>query len=467
MNVLLIQPPEAVPPVPPRGPAGFNAHPLLPPWDLMCLQTHLSQRSRHIATLLDARFFTSMETELVAAVRKVADPVVVIVNTTTEGLGQAMGLINILKRAFPSLPVGLCGQHPSEFPEAAMDLPRVDYVLAGDPEPILHSLLDFFTVETRLQHVPGLLFRGSPAREARWLNDLNSLTLPDWHEPFIAAYAGLPGSGGCSIHVRLTRGHTRCPADRAWGLASEPLRSWRMDRLASCLQKASDKGVAEVFLDDPPGIWTPARLDQWCAALAQVRNVIPWSLQLLPTLLSPDTMDQMRLSLCRRVVFLLPSCDRANLLKYGCALDENELARTFLLLRQYGIEPQAELWLGGPEEPPGAGRRAIHRLRALGFPAYSLRAFPCRLEAPICADVRTGLPPPLEAWTRWACDPWNTARPQAVWGGSERITPLDSEMQAVLRTVETHPLRLLKQGWDTLRSGHFLKSVAASIRLRA
>ncbi|HRZ12956.1 MAG TPA: hypothetical protein P5567_10940 [Kiritimatiellia bacterium] len=466
MNVLLIQPPEAAPAVPTRSLPRTAQRVARPPWDLMCLQAYLSQRSRHVADVVDARFFSTLEPELLAAARRVPSPRVAILYTETEGLGQAMGVLDTLKRAFPTLPVGLCGPHPSQFPEAAIRLPRVDFVLAGDPEPILHSLLDYFTVETRIQHVPGLLLPGAPPKKAHWLPDLNSLTLPDWHDAFLAAYAGAPGSGGCVAELRLSRGHTGCPADRAFGLAGEPLRLWRMDRLAACIQRASDKGVAEVFLADPPGVWTPARLDQWCEALVQTRNVIPWSLQLLPTFLSPDAIYQMARTLCRRVVFLLPSCERNNLLQYGCTLDAPGLARTFEDLREAGIEPQVESWMGGPEEPPGAGRRIVRMLGDLKFPPFTLRAFPCRLDAPICREVQADGPPPLAAWTSWAGDPWNRPRPQAVWGGSEYITRLDAEMQTVLRTVENHPVRIVRQGWEALRTGQFLKLVAQGMRLR-
>ena len=466
MNVLLIQPPDAAPLVRPRRLRGPFSIPLSPPWDLLCLQTYLSQRSGHIASLVDARFFSSLETELPAALRSFPAPGLVIVNTATAEIGQVLGLLDIIKRAFPALPAGLCGQHPSQFPESAMALPRVDYVLAGDPEPILHSLLDCFTVETRRQRIPGLLMKGSEPKQAHWLKDLNSLNLPDWQSVFLAAYTGPPGLGGCMVRARLSRGHTHCPADRAFGGGREPFRLWRMDRFASCMQRASDKGIGEIFLADPPGFWTPARLDQWCQVLAEVRNAVPWGLQMLPTLLSEDAINQMRLLLCRRVVFLLPSCDRSNLRKYGCILDARELARMFEALRRAGIHPHAEVWMGGPEEPAGERHRVVRMLRALGFPSFSLHPFPYELDAPICKEIEEEGPDPLEAWNRWALDPWNLPRPQAFWGGPEKTMALDADIQAAIRTVEGHPVRLLKQGWQALRAGQVFRALTQSARLR-
>ncbi|MBU1693197.1 MAG: hypothetical protein KJ726_11390 [Verrucomicrobia bacterium] len=420
-----------------------------------------------MASLLDTRFYSSIETELLAAVRQVPEPRVAILNTATSGLGQTMGLLDILKRAFPSLPTGLCGPHPSQFPEAALALPRTDFVLAGDPEPILHSLLDFFTMETRLHRVPGLISQGSGSKHAHWLGDLNSLYLPDWQGIFLSAYAGAPGSGGCRINARLSRGHTRCPADRAFGAAREPLRIWRLDHFASCMQKATNKGLAELFLADPPGVWTPTRLDHWCDALLQVRNAIPWGLQLLPTFLSSDTISRMHAAQCRRVVFLLPSCDRVNLRKYGCILDARELAQTLRLLEQSGIQPHAEVWMGGPEERLGEPRRVVRMLGALGFPSFSLHPFPCQIEAPICKEIESDAPPPLTDWTRWALDPWNLPRPQAIWGGAEAAARMDAEFHAVIRAIEGHPGRILRQSWRALRSGQFFRTVAQGLRLRA
>ena len=448
MNVLLIQPPQPPAAVRSRSsleaqrPEGVAERPAFsPPWSLLCLNAYLQQRTRHAPFLIDARFFSNLETDIAEYVRQLPEAQVAVVEATTTGLGQVMQILDVLKRSFPRLVTALCGQHASQFPAQALTLPRVDFVLAGDPEPILHSLLDNFDTPTRLKRTPGLLYGDSESQTASWLNDLNSLSLPEGHGFFWSAYAGRPGSGGCRLEVRLTRGHTRCPADRAFGGAGIPLRAWRPERLAGFIQKTSDTGVSHFLLTDPPGVWTPERLAEWCRMLVRQRNSIPWSMQLLPTHLSEPAVHSMAQAQCRTVGFIFPSCEPDVLKKYGCLLGPGDLDDTFALLREYGIRPQSEFWAGGPEEPAGEHRRLARALRHLKFKDFSLELFPCRPDAPLYRELRGQGAPKLEDWIRWACDPWNHERPLAVWGGPDQVAVWDQQFQRLLRGAQRSMFR--------------------------
>ncbi len=445
MNVLLIQPPDSPPAVaslePPPGDSRLFSY----PWNLLCLRSYLLEHTRHLCTLVDCRFFANLEVELIQAVESAPGASVAVVNTTSLGLGQTAAVLDILKREYPDIRTVVCGQHPSQFPEHVGTMPRVDFGLAGDAESILRNLLDYIDVEQRLRRIPGLILPGERAPKAYWLPDLRSLSLPDWKGIFWKGYG--VGSNHSTVRVlaRLSRGHTHCPSDRASGDAHEPLRFWPIDRMAAALQRCGHLGVTEVMISDPAGIWTTDRLSHWCSALDAVRNVQPWSLQLLPTHLSEDAVYSLQRTLCTRVEFLYPSCDPAVLRHYGCVISPRELSQTIDLLRGSNIRVHTRFWMAGPEERPGERERVVRTIRSLDFCNYSLHPFPFVLDSPIYQDFAEASATHLDDWVQWSRDPWIMERPVPLWGGAMAAMDLEEDFDWIQRKVQHHPQRLFKR----------------------
>ncbi|MBN1269644.1 MAG: cobalamin-dependent protein, partial [Kiritimatiellae bacterium] len=161
MKVLLVQPPDPPAPVKPVALAGADPPLFAPPWDLLCLRSYLLLHTRHLAAVIDCRTFADLETELAEAIRAEAEPRLLVVSTTSHALGQSAAVLEIARRDFPGMKTVLCGEFPSQFPEQVAAVTRVDYALAGDPEPILRNLLDYMDVPQRLQRVPGLIREGA------------------------------------------------------------------------------------------------------------------------------------------------------------------------------------------------------------------------------------------------------------------------------------------------------------------
>lgn len=450
VNVLLIQPPDTACRAVPRRYA-VPSDPICPPWDLLCLQAYLNRKTTHVASLLDAQFLTDLDEQLPPILSSCPVPDLAVIWTPLMGLGQAMATTGVLRRHCPSARVALCGPFPSLFPEAAAQLDAPDFLIAGDPEPILHHLLDTFQTPSRWERIPGLTRRGAEPGAPRWLSDLNGLVLPEWDRETLLSYASPAHFHKAVLRIRITRGHTGCPADRAFGGAGEPLRTWRLDRLAACVQRASDKGVAEVAVSDPPGIWTPTFLDQWCAALLRVRNGTPWSLRLLPTLLTDDSIDALVASRCARVVFIVPSADPDHLRKYGCVLTRRQFAATLAELQRRKLQPHLEIWLGGPEERRGERHRVVRLLKGLGFPPFVLRPFPDEPDAPLVKEIEAEQFSDISDWVRWACNPWNAPRPRSLWSDDADVARLERDMYYVMREVLAQPVMLGRQISAALR----------------
>lgn len=457
MNVLLIQPPDPPPAVPDESPANGQPRSFSPPWALLCLRSYLLEHTRYTCEFIDCRLLRDLEEGLVSLIRGTRHLVLAVVNTSSLGLGQAAAVLDIVKRNFPGLATAICGQHPSEFPEHGSSLPRADFSMAGDPEPILRNLLDHLDVPQRLSRVPGLACGEGQVPTPYWLDNLKSLSLPDWQGVLWPAYRRGPDSSHCQALVRLTRGHTRLPADRAFGNKSQPLREWPLDRLALTVQKAGSAGISEVLLVDPPGVWTPERLDSWCRALHRVRNTQPWGARFLPTLINLSTLDLMRIVNCRRIEFLFPSCDPGVLRNYGCVLTPAEILDGMRQLNEAGIEVHLHFWLNGPEEGPNEADRVSSLIRALEFPPYSLHPYPFHLDSPVYADYANAAATHISDWVQWSRDPWILERPVSLWGGAAGAERFARECAIIHRTVRRHPWRVLRKAIRALRTTNWIE----------
>lgn len=437
--------------------ASVPAPPSAPPWDLLCLRAYLQSRTRHSATLVDARTFTDFERELVEALRAVPAPFALVVYCEPLSVGETAAVLEIARRHFARLTTVVCGPFPSQFPAEAASALRTDYALAGDPEPILRNLLDHLDVPQRLARVPGLLRAGATVRP-HWLERLDPLSLPDWTGLFWPAYERRWPRAALCAEARWSRGHTGEPGDRAFSEAGAPLRLWPADRMAQMIQKAAAFGLQEVFLTDPPGLWTRARLATWCAALDRARVTQPWGLRLLPRALSEDDAAQLAWAHCRRIELLFPSAHPDVWPAYGCEPDLAALARTVDLLRAHQIRVEARFWIGGPEARRGEADRIASLVRLLRYPPTTLEAFPVSFDSPLYREFGAAPGAPrLADWIRWARAPWMRERPVPLWGGPDAARVLRAAMARARRAVARSPQRAIQRAVAAVRSRPWIR----------
>ncbi len=460
MHVVLIQPPDPAPTVEPMDSSYGSASQITPSIELLNLLSYLRNHTRHSCSFIDTRLLQDPEQHLISSIRNSPSPRIAVLAVTTEGLGAAAGILELLRKHEPALRIVAVGSHPSSHPEFALALSQVHVALCGDPEPLLHHYLEYADIPNRLQKTPGIAMRGGPATTAFWNSDLKGISLPDFQGVPWAGYSVPAPRKGSIASIRLSRGHTKEPADRAMGLGGEPLRIWPFDRVAAALHKCAALGIVDVFLGDPIGFWNEARIQDWCAAMNLANNTQPWSFQMMPMALNRDTLVVLHESWCRRIEVVFPSCSPEVLERFGVQFDDDALSETIFRLQDLEIEVEARIWVGGPEEGKGEAERIVRTLSLLGFMPYSLHAFPYRFDAPMQKEVSSMVArPSLAEWIAWSGNPWSEKKPVLLWGGADAAARIEETMQAAERAVQRHPKRRILRIAQALQSLNPIRSL--------
>lgn len=444
MNVVLIQPPD-----PPRGfseeyQLESESRHLSPDWDLLSLAAFLRRRTQFYPHYLDTRLLFDLRKDLIGAIQEIGAVDFAIVKANCLSLGPVAAVLDILKRYFPKIKTVICGEYPSQFPEKAAIMPRVDYALAGDPELIFQALCRHISFPQRLKMIKGLIVGQSGlTTEPQWLRNLAPLHLPTWDDLFVNAYRSGFRKHTLHFHMRISRGHSHTPSDRAAPAMNEPLRIWNLDRLAAFVKESAAHRVSQIIFTDPPGVWTQGRLEAWCQSLKRINNFQPWRFQTLPMDLDESQLDLLIASGCSEVNLVFPSCRPEVLSRYGCEIYRKDIFHIITELQRADIKTRAHFWLGGPEESSGEARRVLHMIRSLNYIPYALHPFPFHLDSFLYRESCMEQTPHIDEWVDWAANPWLIKQPAPFWRGEGAVSLINNDARCIHNRMKHSPRRWL------------------------
>lgn len=428
MHVMLIQPPvHTIQPadLPPGEPPA-------PPWDLVGLHSYLLSRTGHQSIFFDARLYKNWVEAIDQQLPYDTHQLVVVVRARAFEWPATLQVLRTIRERAPQAMRVLCGPLATACPEICVQHQEVDAALVGDPELTLRALLENRYATGRLRQLPGLALRGRTAQPV-WMPDLSPLPPPAWENLPWKSYLA-HARGGLRTLMRLSRGHPGQPADRATGGANEPLRIAPLERLTASFGRGAHLGVVETLVVDPPGLWTTDQLRAWCRALQEVHNTHPWSLQLLPRVLSPGEGDDLREAGCRRVELILPSSRPGELARFGVRGDGPALRTAVQSVVDSGLEVLMRVWLGGPSEGPKEREQWLRLLQNLRFPPVRFQPFPFALDAPMVREVTP--PPGTPTLNAWLSQVDQAQAPAMAWGGAEghrRAQALGADLAQTVR----------------------------------
>lgn len=433
MHILIIQPPDFSRDFADASHDPEAVTPFAPAWDILKLMGYLREKTRYTLRLLDLRLYESPEQTLQQALEEDPAPGAALLLAETTGFGFSTGILELLKRHAPNLPVALFGPQPTAFLQETMQLPSVQFAVCGDPERPVQLLLDTLDLPARWKRIPGLAYAGHLPETPHWDTAAHHETRPAFDLIFWPAYRREFQPHAVRIaEMRISRGHTGLPCDQHLDLDHAPFHVYSLEGSAKALAQCNHLEIDLIKLLDPPGCWTPDRLKAWCSALSSAHNGQGWTFTMLPAVVHELQAEELAAAECRHVEFCFPAASMEGLKAFGCILEPEDLSKTVERLSAFGVGARFVFYLAGPY---GGEQETSDLLRWIrSHPEIPFSLLPTPL-LPASAMYRTQVPLQeqqfLDQQLRWARAPWMATRPVPVWRGEEGVEEARRIVQVV------------------------------------
>lgn len=460
MNILLLEPP--MPNGQPEARSLFKQRDvyLSAPWIILCIRAYIMGHTRHHCTLsICDDIAEQSETLLETLLPYMHSQDLIAIHASTHNVPVVNNILDTIKKHNKNIPTALFGSFPSIYPALAQKMEHCDFVVSGDPEPILRNILDFMDVPQRMSHTPGLSIKEGKPKPAAWLPSLDTLSLPEW-ERIHSSRTKKESSTFKIATARLSRGHPKTPAARAEESQQEPLRIWSYHKIIQCFQTCSIEGISLVALEDSPAFWTSERLNEWCVSATEMKNVQPWSIQLFPQEITKQKAEQLYQANCRRVHFVIPSCQSTIIKAFNGSLDFKPLSHSIKELRRLHIEPQFKVWLGGPEEMANEVKGVLAFLRHFSHVKTILLPFPYHENSALFASVSDSKKgATLAEIMEWLSKPSSENVPVQFWSGQKGVDFTTAAINYLAKTITRSPVLYLREWWKKARSIDLIQGI--------
>lgn len=276
------------------------------------------------------------------------------ISSTLFGFQDVIKVSAILKEENPQALIVLGGLCSVISPELILQkLPDIDLAVQGEGERPMCELCDFLLKQKNLREIKGIASRGNEGIFYNPQNeylDLDQLSFPAYgllnikhyhiHPPFglYPPAMSMETSRGCAFNCEFC------------GLS----KSYRARNIESVVDEISylkkTYGVNEIYFVDHTFTISEERIQNLCRLIMDRRIKIHWTCRTRIDCLSPETLQAMKRSGCYVISYGVESGSEKILRNLNKGITVEDIKRTILLTKKYGIRSIAYMIVGSPGE---------------------------------------------------------------------------------------------------------------------
>jgi radical SAM superfamily enzyme YgiQ (UPF0313 family) len=301
----------------------------MPPLGLMYLAAYVERCTEHEVKILDMNVGESLFNEL-----EQWNPEVVGITTTTLTLYDALWVAQYCKEWNHNVVTVMGGPHTSIYPQETASFPEVDYVIQGEGE------LPFLRV---LNGVAGKIL------EPEIIEDIDLKPFPARHLIDITKYHSV-------LNKKLTTScitSSGCPYNCSfcyqphWG---HKVRMRSAKSVVDEMELIEKMGIGEIEIMDDTFTFDEMRVVDICDEI-QIRNLnVAWNIRTRVDKVSLRLLRKMRFANCKRINYGIESFDETTLKTLRKGFSVHDIYNAIHWTKEVGIEVQAYLMLGSPDE---------------------------------------------------------------------------------------------------------------------
>jgi len=354
----------------------------LPHLGLLMLGAVLREKG-HKVRVIDASA-QGLNYEQTLAKAKKFRPDIIALTAVTPSLLKTVKLAEIMKKAFPTVPIVIGGPHFTAVPgQTLLDYAVFDYGVVGEGEATLKELIEALSAGRSPLDVPGVAFRengrisfGAPRSVIR---NLDSLPFPAWdlldgfprhYHPALFKYRKLP-----STHVISARG---CPNKCIFCDTSVFSRQIRFHSSEYVLEMigylVKRFGVKEIIFEDDQFLISKKRVAEICEGFLAAKWGISWCCSgRVNSVNDLELLRLMKRSGCWQINYGIESGSQEILNAANKGITIAQIERAVGLTHEAGILSKGYFILGLPHETQKSITNTIHF--AKGLPLNDMSAF--------------------------------------------------------------------------------------------
>ena len=290
-----------------------------------------------------------------------------------------------LKREFPGLPIIAGGYHPTVMPDEVAGHPSIDYVVVGEGEVTLPSLLKVLREDGNPKDVEGLYFRHngkiSHTASRPLIPNIDNIPIPAYDMFDLNGYGNLFSTRKPFVTYVRSRG---CPFRCLFcGVGAIFTRKYRCQSPQRTLEDMrfliKSFGVKEILFKDSDFLINRKNTEEFCNLLAKEQLDILWSCNTRVDKVDDKILGLMKKAGCNRITFGIESGSQKMLNALKKDFTVEQVLKAIKLTTKNGISSFGSFTVGTPGEDRETIAETIDLLKKLDLDYASfhfLTAFP-------------------------------------------------------------------------------------------
>jgi radical SAM superfamily enzyme YgiQ (UPF0313 family) len=324
---------------------------IFPPLGLLYIASYLNKNVNCKTRILDSLAKKMSYKEIEQFIRDYR-PDIVGITAHTHNLIDVILVADTVKRIDKNIYVCLGGPHIDAFPQEAIIINSVDFVIPGEAELTFAELVKTIEEKKDLRKVRGTLFKDdgkilqTETREE--IGELDGLPFPDRSLLDYKKYYSILGSGSVMTTMISSRG---CPYECTF--CSTPKGFYRKrspENVTDEMQECFNLGIKEVhFIDDTFNV-EPDRVIKICEEIKKRKLKIKWSFRGRIDKITKPLLASLKESGCYRIHLGVETSSDEGLKKLKKGVTIGQIKQAFKLIRDAGINTVAYFLIGCPHE---------------------------------------------------------------------------------------------------------------------
>jgi anaerobic magnesium-protoporphyrin IX monomethyl ester cyclase len=324
---------------------------VFPPLGLLYISSYLSKNANCKIEILDSLAKKMSYKEIEQFIWDYR-PDIVGITAHTHNLLDVIQVANSVKRVDGGICVCLGGPHVAAFPQEAISISSVDFVVPGEGEVAFAELVKGIEQNNDLTEVRGILFKQADkiiqTGKREGIKELDSLPFPDRLKLDYKKYYSILGRRNIMTTMVSSRG---CPYQCIF--CSTPKGSYLkrspenvVDEIEGCL----NLGIKEVhFVDDTFNI-DPERVVKICEEIIKRKLKIKWSFRGRVDKITKPLLTSLKKAGCYRIHLGVETSSEEGLERLKKGLSVEQIKQAFKRTRDIGINTVAYFLIGCPHE---------------------------------------------------------------------------------------------------------------------